>query len=77
MAAARRQDGNIQLASVDPTATPDAAGQGEDIGKDVKGEEPFGLFTFVAPDSIVWFKWRKVADDIRAQEPALMTLPRR
>ena len=70
--AGRASQGNIQLASVDPTATPDAAGQGKDTGKDLKGEEPFGLFTFVAPDSIVWFKWRKVAADIRAQEPALL-----
>ena len=60
---------NIQLASVDPTATPDAAGQ----GKEVKSEEPFGLFTFVAPDGLVWFKWRKVAADIRAAEPALLS----
>jgi predicted transglutaminase-like cysteine proteinase len=58
------QNGNIQLASVDPTATPDATIHG-------KSEEPFGLFTFTAPDGIVWFKWRKVADDIRAQEPTL------
>jgi predicted transglutaminase-like cysteine proteinase len=61
----RASQGNIQLASVDPTATPDEAPHG-------KSEEPFGLFTFVAPDSLVWFKWRKVADDIRTQEPALL-----
>jgi predicted transglutaminase-like cysteine proteinase len=63
--AGRASQGNIQLASVDPTATPDEAPHG-------KSAEPFGLFTFVAPDSLVWFKWRKVADDIRAQEPALL-----
>jgi predicted transglutaminase-like cysteine proteinase len=63
-----KSQGNIQLASVDPTATPDVSG----YSQDAKGEEPFGLFTFVAPDGIVWFKWRKVADDIRAQEPALL-----
>ena len=61
--------GNIQLASVDPTATPDAPAPGKET---TRSGEPFGLFTFVAPDSIVWFKWRKVADDIRAQEPALL-----
>ena len=60
-----RLEGNIQLASVDPTATPDVFDHG-------KGDEPFGLFTLVAPDGLVWFKWRKVAADIRAQEPALM-----
>ena len=58
-------EGNIQLASVDPTATPDVSGHG-------KSDEPFGLFTLVAPEGLVWFKWRKVAADIRAQEPALM-----
>ena len=56
---------NIQLASVDPTATPDVSIHG-------KSDEPFGLSTLVAPDGLVWFKWRKVADDIRAQEPALI-----
>lgn len=60
-----RLEGNIQLASVDPTATPDVSSYG-------KSDEPFGLFTLIAPDGLVWFKWRKVADDIRAQEPALM-----
>ena len=65
----RRSQGNIQLASVDPTATPDAS---EPAKGTTKSDEPFGLFAFVAPDNIVWFKWRKVADDIRAQEPALM-----
>lgn len=70
--AGRASQGNIQLASVDPTATPDAKDIDRNAGKDLKGEEPFGLFTFVAPDGIVWFKWRKAADDIRAQEPALL-----
>jgi predicted transglutaminase-like cysteine proteinase len=65
----RQLQGNIQLASVDPTATPDAPAHGKGT---TKSNEPFGLFTFVAPDSIVWFRWRQVADDIRAQEPTLM-----
>jgi len=60
---------NIQLALVDPTATPDASAYGKETKK---SHEPFGLFTFVAPDGLVWVKWRKVADDIRAAEPALM-----
>jgi len=49
---------NIQPASIDSTATP-------------KLSEPFGLSSFAAPDNIVWFKWRKVIEDIHAQEPAL------
>ena len=36
-----------------------------------KGDEPFGLFTFVAPDGLLWTKWRKVADEIRVEEPVL------
>jgi hypothetical protein len=63
---------NIQLASVDPSATPTESGQGKGGDTSEKSGEPFGLFTFVAPNNLVWFKWRKVADDIRAQEPALM-----
>ena len=68
----RAQDkaqGNIQLASVDPTATPDASAYGKET---TTSDEPFGLFTFVAPDGLVWVKWRKVAADIRAAEPTLM-----
>jgi predicted transglutaminase-like cysteine proteinase len=61
---------NIQLALVDPTATPDASAYGKET---TKSYEPFGLFTFVAPDGLVWFKWRKVAADIRAAEPALLS----
>ena len=37
-----------------------------------RNQEPFGLSSFAAPDNIVWFKWRKVIEDIHAQEPALM-----
>jgi len=61
----RGSQGNLRLASIDPTATPNVSGH-------AKGDEPFGVITLAAPDSIVWFKWRKVADDIRAQEPALL-----
>ena len=56
---------NIQLASVDPAAISAESSHN-------KSDEPFGLFTFVAPDGLVWSKWRKVADDIRAAEPALL-----
>ena len=42
-----------------------------------RSDEPFGLFTFVAPDGLVWVKWRKVADDIRAAGAGADALPRR
>lgn len=60
-----RSPDNVQLASIEPTATPADTATG-------KSEEPFGLFTFVAPDGQLWTKWRKVADDVRSQEPALL-----
>lgn len=71
--APEKAQGNIRLASVDPAATPDAAdGKSRDTGTGARNDEPFGLFTFVAPDGIVWVKWRKAAADIRAQEPAFL-----
>lgn len=56
---------NIQLAAIDPASTRAVSPLGG-------SGEPFGLFGFVAPDSITWVKWHKVADDIRAENPALM-----
>src|SRR5690242_50179 len=60
-----KSEGNIQLASVDPTATPE-------VSSHSKSGEPFGLLTVLAPDGLVWLKWRKVAADIGAGEPALL-----
>ena len=62
-----RQDGAIQLASANPAAF-DAT---IDAPTGTKGDGPFGLFTFVAPDGQLWTKWRKVAEEIHAEEPAL------
>jgi predicted transglutaminase-like cysteine proteinase len=61
------RDSAIQLASADPTAS-DAI---IDAPARNKGDEPFGLFTFVAPDGQLWTKWRNVAEEIHAAEPAL------
>jgi predicted transglutaminase-like cysteine proteinase len=64
-----QHDTSIHLASVDPGPTT------TDANSDVrsnKGDEPFGLLTFIAPDGQLWTKWRKVTDDIRTEEPALV-----
>jgi predicted transglutaminase-like cysteine proteinase len=37
----------------------------------MQGDEPFGLFTFRAPEGPLWVKWRKVEADMRAEAPAL------
>lgn len=57
--------GRIQLASVDPATTPEASNH-------ARGQEPFGLPSVVAPESVVWSKWRKVMDDVQRQQPTLM-----
>ncbi|MDN5001032.1 transglutaminase-like cysteine peptidase [Bradyrhizobium sp. GCM10027634] len=35
------------------------------------GSEPFGLFTFRAPDSVIWRKWRAVEDGIARDQAVL------
>ena len=64
-----QRDAAIQLASADPALT--ATDAAAPPATSNKGDAPFGLFTFVAPDGQLWTKWRKVADDIRSEEPAL------
>jgi predicted transglutaminase-like cysteine proteinase len=64
------QNNLTRLASADATAA--AIDTGAELPIDKRADGPFGLFTQVAPDGQIWTKWRKVADDIRAEEPALM-----
>lgn len=72
---AKRGDGaraasSVQLASIDTAAT--ATDAGSYAAPDRKrSNEPFGLFTLVAPDGLLWSKWRKVEVDIRAAQPIL------
>ena len=60
---------SVQLAAVDP------AGAALDVPATttppVRSNEPFGLFTFRAPEGQLWTKWRKVEADIQAEAPAL------
>lgn len=55
--------GTVQLASVDSLTVP--------MATDANIEEPFGALTLISADNVVWSKWSKVANDIRAAEPAL------
>jgi predicted transglutaminase-like cysteine proteinase len=64
-------DSSIQLAAVGSDHTVSDANSDAPSGRN-RSDEPFGLFTFVAPDGLLWTKWRKVADDIRVEEPLLM-----
>ena len=35
------------------------------------GTEPFGLFTFRAPEGILWRKWRGIESDIAKEQAVL------
>jgi predicted transglutaminase-like cysteine proteinase len=37
----------------------------------LQSDEPFGLFTFRAPQGVLWRKWRDVEGQMAAEEPAL------
>src|SRR4051812_18028902 len=67
----RPRSGAVQLASADPsqgtrsnvvTDLPAAAAVAPQIS-----EEPFGLFTFRAPEGLLWVKWRAVEARLRAE----------
>ena len=58
----------VHLASIDPKVMSDASSPQSPSGE---GDELFGLFTFRAPDGLLWAKWRKVEADIQDEAPAL------
>jgi predicted transglutaminase-like cysteine proteinase len=58
----------IELASIAPAKTmTDAA----PLAEPAVGTEPFGLFTFRAPEGLLWSKWRKVQAAMKADAPAV------
>jgi predicted transglutaminase-like cysteine proteinase len=60
---------SMRLAAVNPT---DRASDSTTIRlPPTRGDEPFGLFTFKAPEGLLWGKWRKVKSDLQAAMPAL------
>jgi predicted transglutaminase-like cysteine proteinase len=68
--ASRSQSNGMQLASADP-----AVKMNSDVASDVStepaapmvSEEPFGLFTFRAPEGLLWTKWRGVEEKMKAE----------
>lgn len=66
----RAKDGAIELASISSSAVgesavvSDAPSQGPAVP--ATSEEPFGLFTFRAPEGLLWTKWRSVEARMRA-----------
>jgi predicted transglutaminase-like cysteine proteinase len=59
----------VQLAAIDPK---DQVSDTERLKiPAMRGEEPFGLYAFKAPEGLLWTKWRKVEGEIQAAAPAL------
>jgi predicted transglutaminase-like cysteine proteinase len=66
----RSQPDGVQLASA--SAAPDKSGvlsdaPSEAVMAPVTSEEPFGLFTFRAPEGLLWTKWRGVEAKMLAE----------
>src|SRR4029079_3845401 len=65
-----RGPGALRLASLAPTAvTTDAAPAPKEAP--AVGSEPFGLFTFRAPEGALWRKWRGLESDITKEQAVL------
>jgi predicted transglutaminase-like cysteine proteinase len=57
----------VRLASVTPDdVVSDAPGDVMTVERPSRTNEPFGLFTFRAPEGVLWRKWRSVQGDIAA-----------
>lgn len=61
---------SLQLASINPAQTPTDTGSYA-TSRSSRSNEPFGLSMFVAPDGVLWSKWRKLEAEMRAEEPTL------
>jgi predicted transglutaminase-like cysteine proteinase len=60
----------IRMAALSPSNTATDA-QPEQKEAPPVGKEPFGLFTFRAPESILWRKWRGIEGDIAKEQMIL------
>ena len=58
----------MRVAAIDPKIKSDAS---PELTQPTRSDEPFGLFTFRAPDGLLWAKWQGVEADIQAEAPAL------
>jgi predicted transglutaminase-like cysteine proteinase len=60
----------LRLAALTPPAST-LTDVGSPSAAPASGDEPFGLFTFRAPDSVLWRKWRGVEADIASEKLVL------
>src|SRR2546421_1345334 len=55
---------SVRFAAVSPSDTLTDIPAPSMVRQPPLSEEPFGLFTFRAPEGLLWFKWRRVQDAI-------------
>jgi predicted transglutaminase-like cysteine proteinase len=65
-----RGPGAVRTASLTPPNTATDASLAPNPARKV-GTEPFGLFTFRAPENVVWRKWRGIESDIVREHDVL------
>jgi predicted transglutaminase-like cysteine proteinase len=66
-----RGPGAVRLAALAPANIATDAPPPRPEGLPVTGSEPFGLFTFRAPDGLLWRKWRGVEGAMAREKTAL------
>jgi predicted transglutaminase-like cysteine proteinase len=67
----RRGDGAVRLAAADPTAINDAASPAAPAVVSKRTDEPFGMELFRAPEGALWIKWRRLSDQLGADEKTI------
>jgi predicted transglutaminase-like cysteine proteinase len=63
----RARPGTIEVASVDAGSAVVSDAPAARVAAPITSEEPFGLFTFRAPEGLLWVKWRGVEARMRAE----------
>lgn len=66
-----RGPGAIRFAAITPANTATDASPPRPESLPATGSEPFGLFTFRAPDGLLWRKWRGVEDAMAREKTVL------
>jgi predicted transglutaminase-like cysteine proteinase len=65
-----RIDNAIKLAAADPTETLQDVSPQPAVAP-VRGDEPFGMQAFRAPEGLLWSKWRRLTQELGEEEKVL------
>src|SRR5262249_53579363 len=63
----------VRLAALSPPSSPISDAATGRVVAPMTGDEPFGLFTFRAPDGVLWRKWRAVEAEMAKEKVVLDT----